>query len=95
MSDEQVNYSYRFPPNQTTSWLVHSWNIFGARTYTDSQDSLQPELGGGHHLPLYSIFYDSPWGLHPNDIFLQTPATLDAHNFFCKFPIKMRSKAKL
>ncbi len=45
--------------NQTTSWLVHSWNTFGARmnneqTWTHKiHHSLR--LGGSHHLPPYSI----------------------------------------
>jgi hypothetical protein len=34
----------------------------------DSQNSPQPELGGSHHLPLYSIFYVYPWDQHPNVI---------------------------
>jgi hypothetical protein len=32
----------------------------------DSQDSPQPELGGSHHLPPYSILCASPRHLHPN-----------------------------
>ncbi len=94
-SDKRINYSYRSTPNQTTSWLVHSWNTFGAWAYTNSQDSPRPGLGRGHHFPPYSILFDSPWGKHPNDIFLGTLATLDIHNFFCRFSIKMKSKAKL
>jgi hypothetical protein len=46
--------------NQTTSWLVCNWSIFGARTshgQTDSQDSPGLRLGGRHHLPLLSIIY--------------------------------------
>jgi hypothetical protein len=56
-----------------TRWLMHSWNTFGTRTNhgqpkatSDSQDSPWPELGGSHHLPLYSILYASPRGSHPN-----------------------------
>jgi hypothetical protein len=33
---------------------------------TDTLDSPQPELGGSHHLPPYSILYGWPWRLHPN-----------------------------
>ncbi len=36
---------------------------------TDTQDSPQPGLGGGHHLPPYSILYDSPQSPHPNGYF--------------------------
>jgi len=38
--------------------------------YTSSQDSSRPKLGGGHHLPLYTILCDTSLGLHPNNIFL-------------------------
>jgi hypothetical protein len=31
ISDKHVNYSHRPTQNQTTSWLVHNLNIFGAR----------------------------------------------------------------
>jgi hypothetical protein len=34
---------------------------------SDTQDTPQPRLGGSHHLPLYSIVYNSPRGPHPND----------------------------
>jgi hypothetical protein len=33
---------------------------------TDTQDSPRPGLGGSHHLPPYSILYDSPRDPHPN-----------------------------
>jgi len=35
----------------------------------DSLDSPRPGLGGGHHLPPYSILYSSPPHLHPNGCF--------------------------
>ncbi len=50
-SEKQINYSYTWT-NQTISWLVCSWNTFGA------QDSPQPELGGSH--PHYSILCTWP-----------------------------------
>jgi hypothetical protein len=34
----------------------------------NSQDSAQPELGGSHHLPPYSILYAWPRDQHPNVI---------------------------
>jgi hypothetical protein len=65
-------------------------------------------IWGKPHLPLYSIFCAWPWGLHPNVILSQDPqvrsfeifeigtfVTLEAHNFLCKPPIEVRSKAKL
>jgi hypothetical protein len=61
----------------------------------DSLDSPRPGLGGAttfHH-----IVYSTP--LHGGHIQMafcpRTPATLRAHNFFCKPLIAMRSKAKL
>jgi hypothetical protein len=60
-NDKRINHSYRSTPNQTTSWLVHSWSTVGAWAYTNSQDSPWPELGGGHHLLPYIIFYHLPW----------------------------------
>jgi hypothetical protein len=40
-----------------------------ATSNLDSLDSPWPGLGGSHHLPPYSIFYSSPWDLHPNGSF--------------------------
>jgi hypothetical protein len=75
---------------------------------TDSQDSPWLELEGNHHLPLYSIIYAWPWGLHPNVILsrdsqvkspeipkIGTLTTLETHNFLCKPLIEVRSIAKL
>jgi len=42
------------------------------RAYMDSQNSPPFKLGGSHHLPLYNILYDWPWGLYSNVIFLGT-----------------------
>jgi hypothetical protein len=36
---------------------------------TDTQDSPRPGLRGSHHLPPYSILYDSPRSPHPNGYF--------------------------
>jgi len=38
---------------------------------SNSQDSPRLELGGSHHLPPYSIFYDYPRGPHPNGFLSQ------------------------
>jgi hypothetical protein len=38
------------------------------RANMDSQNLPQPELGGSHHLPHYSILYAWPWDQHPNVI---------------------------
>jgi len=93
------------------AWLEHFWCTNEPWAYTDSQDSYDspwPRLEESHHLPLYSIFYAWPWGLHPHVILSQdsqvgsfeipeigTTATLEAHNFLCKPPIEVRSKTKL
>jgi len=36
--------------------LEHFWCTDEPWANTNSQDSPQPELGGSHHLPFYSIF---------------------------------------
>ncbi len=46
--------------------LEHLWCQDKPRATLDSQDSPQPELGGNHHLPPYSILCTSPQRLHPN-----------------------------
>jgi hypothetical protein len=76
----------------------------------DSQESPWLRLGESHHFPLYIILFDSPQGLHPNDIFFKTPKSqveglaifeigipdiLDTHNFLFRPLIKVRSKEKL
>jgi len=38
--------------------LEHFWCMDKPWAYMNSQDPPWPELGGSHHLPLYSIFYD-------------------------------------
>jgi hypothetical protein len=75
---------------------------------TDTQDSPRPGLGGSRHLPPYSIFCTSPWGLYPNGFSLlgfpsgsleivpaRTATTLEPHNFASKPRIEVRLKAKL
>jgi hypothetical protein len=77
----------------------------------NSQNSPQPELGGSHHLPPYSIFCAWPWDLHSNVILPQdsqlrnpeisefpeigTLMILKAHNFLYIPSIEMKSKVKL
>jgi hypothetical protein len=75
-------------------WLEHFWCMDKPRSYTNSQDSSRPGLGGSHHLPSYSILYAWPQGLHPNVILsrdsqvgspkipkIGTPVTLETYNF--------------
>jgi hypothetical protein len=42
--------------------LEHFWCTDKPRANTDSQDSVQPEFGGNHHLSSYNIFCDWPQG---------------------------------
>jgi hypothetical protein len=59
------------PNNKLISALLeHFWCTNEPRTYTDSQDSAQPKLGGNHnhHLLPYNIMYDWPRGQHLNVI---------------------------
>jgi len=75
---------------------------------TNTQDSPQPGLGGSHHLPPYSILWASPQGPHRNGFSLpglpcgspeippvETPRTLEPHNFASRPRIEVRSEAKL
>jgi hypothetical protein len=76
-----------------------------------AQDTPQPELGGSHHLPPYSILCATFRGLHPNGSFSRdsqvgvpklsrncpgwSPETLGAHNYRLKSLIATRSKPNL
>ncbi len=54
-------------PTQGGQCVVGTLLVLGRVTSnTDTQDSPQPELGGSHHLPPYSILCTSPQGPHPN-----------------------------
>jgi hypothetical protein len=97
--------------NQITSWLVHSLNIFCARTSHGQTRTHKthhgPDLGEATTFPLivYSMADHKPaskWHLVPGlpseslEIpKLGTPMTLGAHNFLYRTSIEMRSKAKL
>jgi hypothetical protein len=99
------------PAHNPHKWLVHSWSTFGAKTSHGQHGHTRlttARTWGSHHLPPYSILCASPRGLHPNGFSLPglprgspeippvgIPGTLRAHNFLCKAPIAMRSKAKL
>jgi hypothetical protein len=57
------------PNNKLVSaYLKHFWCTNEPWTNTDSQDSPQPELGGNHHFPPYSIFCVWSQYQHPNVI---------------------------
>jgi hypothetical protein len=72
VTSKSITHTYLH--NQTTSWLVHSWNIFGAwmsHKQKRNHDSPWPELGGNHNLPPYCIICAWSWGQHPNVILSQ------------------------
>jgi len=93
--------------NQITSWLVRNWNIFAACKHRLTRFTMTQTWGKPPPSP-YSILCAWPRGLHPNVILSRdsrvgspeifefgTLTTLEAHNFLCRPPIEVRSKAKL
>jgi hypothetical protein len=109
-NEKQVDYSHgpAKPNNKLVSaYLKHFLCMDKPQANMDSQDSPRPRLRGSHHLPPYSILYVWPQGQHPNVILfrdsqvgsfeipkIKTLATLEAHKFLCRPPIKMRYVAK-
>ncbi len=54
-------------PTQGGQCIVETLLVLGQTTNnTNTQDSPQPELGGSHHLPPYSILYGWPQSPHSN-----------------------------
>jgi hypothetical protein len=55
-----INRSHEFTQNQTTSWLVHSLNIFGAKTSHEQTRTNKihhgPDLGEATTFPLI-VYY--------------------------------------
>jgi len=110
-NDKQINYSHGPTQTKKTSWLMHSWSIFGAKTnhgqtWTHTTHHC-PDLGEAITFPLI-VFSVWPQGQHPNVILSQdsqvgspkipeigTFTTLGAHNFVCRPSIEMSFKAKL
>jgi hypothetical protein len=83
-------------------WLVKKEPIFNHGLALDSLHSHDPDLGGGHHPPLYNIFWTLPWGLHldgknawdSQNCQVMILMTLWVYNFFIwtlikEFPIKV------
>ncbi len=112
--------------NQTTSWLVHNWSIFGARTnhgqtHTNHGQTHTnhgqmrtnhgqtrthkthhgPDLGEAITFPL--IVFSVPGHrtctqmsfCQFENLEIETPAILEAHNFWCRLQIEVRFEAKL
>jgi hypothetical protein len=96
-------------PNNTliNGKLEHFWCMDSPWANTDSQDSPRLGLVGSHHLPLYIILYAWPGpalkchfvpGLSSRGSKIpkiKALAILETHNFVCKPPIEMSSKAKV
>ncbi len=95
ISGSIIHTNLHKPNKLVGAWLEHLWCMDKPRTYTNSQDSSRPGLGGNHHLSLYSIICAWLHGLHPYvslswdsqigslKIFeIGILATLEAHNFF-------------
>jgi len=87
--------------NQTTTWLMHSWNIFTTQTNHEQTQTHKthhgPDLGEATTFPLIVLYVPSH-GAYTQMSFcpeIGTLATLGAHNFLCKPLIEMKSKAKL
>jgi hypothetical protein len=61
MKNEKHQLLTRTYTNQTRIWLVHSLSTFGAQiSHKQTQPHHGPDLGGSHHLPLYSILFAWP-----------------------------------
>jgi len=90
---------------------MRSWNVFGARMshkQTQTHNTHHgPNLGETTTFP-FIIFYVPSHGANTQMSFcletpkwdseipkIETPVTLEAHNFVCKPPIEVRSQAKL
>jgi hypothetical protein len=91
--------------NQTTSWLMHSWSTFGAKTSHEQTRTHKthhdPDLGEATTFPLI-VYFVLGHGTNTQMAFCpETPkcpkilVTLGAHNFVYRPPIEMRLKAKL
>jgi len=97
--------------NQTTNWLVHNWNTFGAQ-----MNHMHTRIHKTHHGPnlekattfpliVFSMIShgDAPECHFSRDsqvrsleiLEINIPVTLGAHNFLCKPPIKLKFETKL
>jgi len=102
------------PQTNHTGLVSHFGTPLGAgisHGHFGPQDSPRLELGGSHHLPPYSIIYNTPRGLHPNGSFSRdsqvgvpklsrncpdwSPGTSNAHNSRLQSLIATRSESKL
>jgi hypothetical protein len=89
------------PKIKVATWLVRSWNTFGARmnheqTQTPTNHH-SPNLGEAITFP-FIVFSVPGHGANTQMSYcleIWTPMTLDAHNFFYRTLIEMRSEIKL
>jgi hypothetical protein len=108
----QATYSLtQIYTNQTTCWLVHNLNIFGARTnhgqLRTHKTTTAWTWGKTPPSPLYYTLHLSTWATSkwvfvlglpsesPEISTIKIPMTLGAHNFVWKPLIAMRSETKL
>jgi hypothetical protein len=88
--------------NQTTTWLVHNWNIFGAWTshgHTWTHNTHHGRNSGETiTFPLIGLFVINHWGYiqisfcHLEILDIETPATLQAMTFYMDIQLKWSLK---
>jgi hypothetical protein len=97
---QALNHSQGPTQNQTTSWLVHNWSTFGAKTNHGQTQTHKthhgPNLGEAITFPLIVYFVPSHGTSTQMSFCLGTPkwesripttrtyGTLEAHNFACR-----------
>jgi hypothetical protein len=105
----QASFTHTGLHTTHTKWLVHSSSTFRVRMshgqHGHTRFTMVRTWGKPPPSPPYSILYDWPWSLHPNDFSfprlpngspeiasIGTSATLEPHNFASRPRIEMRSK---
>jgi hypothetical protein len=82
--DKNFNHLHRIAQNQTTSWLVHSWSIFGVRTghgqIRTHKTHHGPDLGEATTFP-FIVYFVPLHEAHIQMTFCQTSQTWDSRNF--------------
>jgi hypothetical protein len=85
--------------NQTISWLVHSWNTFGAQMNHGQTHTYKthngPDLAKATNFPFIISFVlghraNTQMSFCPKILEIGTPTTLEAHNFVCIPLIEVR-----
>jgi len=108
---QAITHSHGLTQNQITSWLVHNWSNFGARTSHEQIRTHKthhgPNLGEANTFPLI-VYFVPGHGTNTQMSFCPgtpkweswNPLNSDSHNFgvhnvACKHQIEMRFKKKL